>query len=144
MRYLFAVGSLMIFLSPWVLSFRLGSLKVIQGVGNLDLPESTWADCPSLFSDPVSHISICLSCSPLSHCIQTALLFPWSLTESTPSSRRWTNFLVEFGFGLPNIFQYLVLLFPVKIILQSRHILYLKYVIQLYFQCFQDYRDVTW
>lgn len=63
---------------PQLLSivFQIGISKVIQTVGNLDLPESTCASCPSLFSDPVSHVSICLSCCPLSHCIQTALLFP--------------------------------------------------------------------
>lgn len=67
---------------------------------------SSWIHLGHL-SQPVlwscfSHIH-CLSCS-LSYCIQTALLFPWSLTESTSSTRRWTNFLVEIG--LSNIFQY--------------------------------------
>lgn len=43
-----------------------------------------WPTGPRLFSDPVSHVSICLSHFSLSYCAQSSLLFPSSLQNAPP------------------------------------------------------------
>lgn len=73
----------MIFLGSWVLSFRLGSLKVIQRVGNLDLHESTWA---TGLSEPV--LWSCFSHIRLSELLSFILLHSDSTLVSLITNRK--------------------------------------------------------